>query len=210
MSIIINTSGTSQWQIGANNAGFTTPYNSQGIETSFRNRATYIYARAYNPSTNADLVIGGDLLAIFGSNTKTVRVHSVQVGGTAGAATSSHMYLAKRSSIGSGHSDGPIVKVDSNDPAPTANIVLYDFGGATTPGTLVGYITNMTMAIPVSTPTSFAGIIEEASKELLPWNYKTGLPRPITLRSTQEGVAIGVANSSDVMSMYYRIVWSEE
>ena len=100
--------------------------------------------------------------------------------------------------------------LDSNDAAATATVNHYTANP--TLGTTVGTINTVRLATPVAIPASFAGVVEDAGKELLPWNNNSILDKPVTLRGTSEQLVVNFAGAALVAGQThaFRVVWIEE
>lgn len=208
MGVIKSGASADLWKIdNLSKAGRVTPYTSAGREITPQSKATYSCAATFTPGATP-----GDLVTIFGSNTKITQVVSIVIVTTNTAAGSQQFYLAKRSSPSTGGTfvAATPVSFDSTDPAATANVGHYTANP--TEGTLTGNTNIMRVASPVAVPGSFAGIVEDAGKEMVPWILNSLLDKPITLRSTQEGVVVHFARAALVAGQThaYHIVWTEE
>lgn len=188
-------------------AARVTTYDSAGRELSVQSKATYAAAATFTPAATPT-----DIITIHGSATKNVRVISLFVTTTTTAAGSIQLYVAKRSTADSGAGFNPATAVpfDSTDGAATANVGHWTTNP--TLGTLVGNTNIVRLATPVATPASFAGIVEDAGKELLPWYAHSVLDKPITLRGVAQCLAVHFAGAALVAGQThaYRVVWIEE
>jgi hypothetical protein len=188
-------------------AARATLYDATGREVSPQSKATYAAAATFTPPATPT-----DIISINGSATKNVRVISVYVTTTTTAAGSIQLYLAKRSANNTGGAFVPVAGVpfDSTDPAATANVGHW----TTTPavGALVGNTNIVRLATPVAVPATFAGIVEEAGKEIMPWMSNSLLDKPITLRGVTQGLGVHFAGAALVAGQThaYRIVWIED
>ena len=188
-------------------AARVTLYDSAGRETSPQSKATYVATGAYTPPATPT-----DMISINGSATRNVRVMSIFVTTTTTAAGSIELKLVKRSTADTGGAFSPatMIPLDSTDGAATANAGHWTTNP--TQGTAVGNTNIMRMATPVAVPASFAGIVEDAGKELLPWSGNSLLDKPITLRGVAQGLFVHFGGAALVAGQThaYRIVWTEE
>lgn len=188
-------------------AARVTLYDTTGRETSPQSKATYAAASTFTPAATPT-----DMITIHGSATKNVRVVSVFVTTTTTAAGSIQLYLAKRSTADSGGVFVPatMVPLDSTDAAATANVGHWTTNP--TLGTLVGNTNIVRIATPVAVPATFAGIVEDAGKELMPWMANSLLDKPVTLRGVAQALAVHFAGAALVAGQThaYRVVWTED
>lgn len=185
-------------------AARVTLYDSGGVELS--HKKTYCASGAFTPSATPE-----DLVMIFGSASKTVRVQSMKIGTANTAAGSQIFVLKKRSAVSTGGTPvaATAVPVDSSDAAATAS-VSHLTASANTPGTSVGAICTKKVASPAVTPATWAGITDDSDREMLP--VINGQAKPVTLRGVAEGLAINFAGAALVSGQIhtYNVVWTEE
>jgi hypothetical protein len=208
MAIIKSGDSTDQLTIDpVSKAARVTIYDTTGRELSLQSKATYAAAGTFTPVATPT-----DLITIHGSATKNVRVVSVFVTTTTTSAGSIELKLVKRSTADSGAGFNPATAVpfDSADGAATANVGHWTTNP--TLGTAVGNTNIVRIATPVATPASFAGIVEDAGKELLPWYANSLLDKPIVLRGVAQALAVHFGGLSLVAGQThaYRVVWIEE
>lgn len=188
-------------------AARVTVYDTAGRDLSIQSKATYAAAATFTPPATP-----GDLITISGSSSKNVRVISIFVTTTTTAAGSIQLYLAKRStnSTGGAFVSATAVPFDSTDPAATANVGHWTT--VPTEGTLVGNTSIIRIATPVAVPATFAGIVEDAGKELLPWYAHSVLDKPVVLRGVAQWLVVHFARQALVAGQThaYRVVWIEE
>ncbi len=189
-------------------AARVTIYDTTGREVSPQSKATYAAAATFTPPATPS-----DLITISGSATKNVRVMSIFFTTTTTAAGSIQLFLAKRSSntTGGAFVAIPGVPFDSLDAAATANVGHW-ITSVPTEGTLVGNTNIIRLATPVAIPVTWAGIVEDAGKELLPWMSNSLLDKPITLRGVTQVLAVHFSRQALVpgQTHAWRVVWIED
>ena len=145
-----------------------------------------------------------DVVAIYGSATRTIRVLRVVVSGTAAtAAQGIAVALIKRSTaLTGGTAVVPVTAVfDSNSPAATASVAHYTALG--TPGTSAGIVAARTVNFPITTSAFSDRIIVD---------FATNNAQGLVLRGTTQGLVVnlnGVA-LANATTMSYEVVWTEE
>lgn len=187
-------------------AARVTDYDAAGREISFQSKSTYAASGTFTPPATP-----ADMLTIFGSATKTVRVLSIKFGTTNTAAGSQQYFVSKRSAITTGGTAvaATIIPLDSSDATPTATVNHYTANP--TPGTAIGTINTLRVASPVLVPATFAGIVQRADFEMLPTGSE-GLNKVVTLRGVAQGIAINFNAVALVAGQthYFNILWTEE
>jgi hypothetical protein len=205
VAVIKSGASTDQLTIDATSkAGRSTLYGSDGVE--LKNKKTYAASGAFTPSATPQ-----DLVMIFGSATKTVRVQSIKIGTANTAAGSQIFTLKKRSAVSTGGTvvAATAVPLDSSDAAATAT-VSHLTTSANTPGTSVGTLVTKSVASPAVTPATWAGITEDSDREMLPFVGEQ--TKAVVLRGVAEGLAINFAGAALVSGQIhtYNVVWTEE
>ncbi len=188
-------------------AGRVTLYDATGRELSPHSKKTYSASATFTPAATPN-----DLMTIFGSASRTVRVISLKFGATNTAAGSQQYFLHKKSALPTGgvHVLAAMVPLDSNNGGATATMVGH-YTTDPTAGTSLGTINTVRVASPAPVPASFAGIVQSATYEMLPVD-PWGMAQPVTLRGIAEGLAV---NFNDValvagQTHLYTVVWTEE
>ena len=198
------------WTIDpTNKAGRVTLYDTAGRAIADESKAIYMASGSFTPVATPT-----DLVTIFGSASKIVRVRSMRIGTTNTAAGSQIFLLIKRSAVDTGGTavSATLVPGDSANSAATATVQHYTANAAGL-GTAVGTINTLKVASPVLVPATFAGIVQQSEVEVLPsYGQHSGLPQPITLRSASEGLAINFNGAALVSGQIhtYNVVWTEE
>lgn len=173
-----------------------------------QSKATYSASAAFTPPATPT-----DMVTIFGSATKTVRVHSFKITTNNTAAGSQTFLLIKRSAVNTTGTfvAGTAVPHDSANGAATAAVGHYtaNAGGL---GAAVGTLATVRRASPVLVPGSFAGVTEDAGFDLLANEPNSQLDQPITLRGVAEGLCLNFAGAALVAGQVhaYNITWTEE
>jgi hypothetical protein len=189
-------------------AARVTIYDSAGREISSQSKATYAAANTLTPVATAT-----DIIQITGSASKTVRVIAIYLATTATAAGSLQVQVIKRSTADTGGTFVPaaLVPFDSNDAAATANVGHYITTNPTL-GTGVGNVNIQRLASTVPVGTTFAGVAEDAGKELLPWFSNSILDKPVVLRGIAQTLCVNLNGAALLAGQThaYRIVWTEE
>lgn len=145
-----------------------------------------------------------DVVAIYGSATRTIRVLRVVVSGTAAtAAQGIAVALIKRSTaLAGGTAVNPAVAAfDSNSPTVTATVAHYTALG--TPGTSAGIVAARTVNFPVTT---------SAFSDRFVVDFTQNNSQALVLRGTTQGLVVnlnGVA-LANATTLSYEIVWTEE
>ncbi len=190
-------------------AGRVTLYDTTGRAIADESKSVYMASGAFTPVATPT-----DLVTIFGSASKTIRVRSMRIGTTNTAAGSQAFFLIKRSAVNTTGTfvAATVVPASSANAAGTATPGHYTAnpGGL---GAAVGTINEIKTASPVLLPATFAGIVQQTEIELLPSIGNTsGLPQPVTLIGVAEGLCINFAGAALVSGQihHYNIVWTEE
>lgn len=204
MAVIKSGASSNQWTIdGTSLAGRTTNYDTAGRDLSINSKVTY---SATSASFSA-AATPTDVFIINGSASKTIRIVSMRFNSLVGTALVKAVSLIKRSTANSGGTavTTTIVPHDSNNSAATA--VAQHYTANATLGNTVGTVNNVQLFFPAAaTATSNAPILE-----LLPIDLTTGLPQPIVLRGTGEGLAINLNSSAATHTVCFAgVTWTEE
>ena len=182
-------------------------YDDAGRSVARQSKATYAAAGSFTPSATPQ-----DLVMIFGSATKTIRVLSMRIGTQNTAAGSQEFVLSKRSAVSTGGTvvAATAVPLDSANAVATAT-VSHLTTSANTPGTAVGNINSKRVASTVLLPATFAGIRDDAAVEMLPTDG-SGVAQPVVLRGVAQGLAINFAGAALVAGQVhnYNVIWTEE
>lgn len=208
-AIIKSGASSDLWSIDATSkAGRTTDYDSAGREVSFQSKQTYSCSNTFTPAATPT-----DLITLTGSATKTIRVYSMYLATTNTAAGSQQYFVIKRSTAdttGTFVTTTPVPH-DSNDSANTATCGHYTANPGAL-GTAVGTVNTVRWASPIVVPTSFAGVAEDAGRELLPWYDRTLLDQPLTLRGTAQQLVVNFNGAALVGGQIhaYRVTFTEE
>lgn len=209
MAIIKSGASSDQLTIDATSkAGRVTLYDAAGRALAFQSKATFYCAGSFTPAATPN-----DIVHIFGSASKTVRVLSMRIGVANTAAGSQIFYLIKRSAVHSGgvFVAGTAVQGDSADAAATATC--GHFTTDPTPGASAGTVNIIKVGSPAVTPATWAGITDAAQWEMIPLaDSGLGVYKPITLNGVAQGLAINFADVALVAGQihHYNIVWTEE
>lgn len=188
-------------------SGRSTLYDAAGRALTFQSKSTFYGAGSFTPAATPN-----DLVTIFGSASKTVRVYSMRIGAVNTAAGSQVFFLSKRSAVTTGgvFVTGVPVPADSTD---AATAVFGHYTTDPTPGTAVGTINIIKVGSPAAVPATWAGITDFAQWELIPL-ADSGLSvfKAVVLNGVAQGLAINFADAALVAGQihHYNIVWSEE
>lgn len=156
-----------------------------------------------------------DLVTIFGSATKTVRVWSFKLATTNTAAGSQQYLLIKRSAVDTTGTfvAGVAVPLDSSNSAATATGVGHYTANPGGLGAVVGTIITSRVASPAAVPASFAGVAFDAGIDLLAlWNSGNSVFQPVVLRGIVQGLCLNFNGAALVAGQTHtwNIVWTEE
>lgn len=190
-------------------ASRSTEYDTAGRAIAAQSKQTYSASGSFTPVATPT-----DLVTIYGSATKTIRVLSMQIGTVNTAAGSQIFHLIKRSAVNTTGTfvAGTAVPHDSTNGAATATVGHYTAnpGGL---GAAVGTLNIKKVASTVVTPTSFAGVREESQVEMLPKAAEGHfLHQPVTLIGVAQGLAINFNGVALVAGQIHTwsITWTEE
>jgi len=154
----------------------------------------------------APVVTPTDIISIFGSATKTIRITYVGISGTRTAATQTEFRLIKRSSANSGGAPPPtaLTKVthDSNNIAASAAVNSY--AANPTLGTTVGSVRTQKVTLQVTASASAMTGVE------FTFGNRPGA-QAIVLRGTAEGLCINLGGTTMAGGALDIIIeWTEE
>jgi len=151
--------------------------NTPGIVSGNTNIATYSTAVIGLSNSSA-----GDVFCINGSATKVVKVKGIRVNATGGTAAVADVSVVLRSSLDTGGGLASVTMV-KNDPlnAP-ATATVNSFTSNPTPGTLVGAVRSMKMAVGTqgNTATSSEGLFQ----------FTVYWDQPMTLRAATSQLCV--------------------
>lgn len=203
---------TDYWTIDpTSKAGRVLLYDLNGRSLGFETKAAFAASASFTPAATPT-----DLVTIYGSGSKTIRVRSIKIGTINTAAGSQIFTLVKRSAVNTTGTfvAGTAVPMSSGNAAASATVGHYTAnpGGL---GTAVGTFNTVKTASPVATPATFAGVVQQSEVEMLPaplFLNQGSLIQPVTLLSASEGLAINFNGAALVSGQIhtYTIVWTEE
>lgn len=188
-------------------AARSTPYDSAAREVSPQSKATFSASGTFTPAAAAT-----DMVTIYGSASKTVRVIAFIISTTNTAAGSQQFLLIKRSAANTTgtYVAGNAVPHDSTD-AATATVGHY----TANPGALgaaVGTMRTARVASPAAVPASFAGVVRDAGIDLLDFGSNSILDKPVVLRGVAQGLVLNFNGAALVAGQThaYTVIWIEE
>jgi hypothetical protein len=158
---------------------------------------------AYTATDVTPVATATDVVVIAGSATKTIRIKSVCIGGTATAASVYDVYLYKRTVADTGGTaTNPVpVQFDSNSSAAASTVSLY----TANPTVGTGVLISGSKMVLVNGATPAAQNLQNC------WDFGRGGSKPI-LRGVAQSLAIshnGAAVPSGA-SIYYTVTWTED
>jgi hypothetical protein len=183
-------------------------YSAEGVEVSAESKDTFFATNTFTPAATPT-----DLVTIYGSATKTVRVVKFVITTTNTAAGSQTFFLIKRSAV---NTTGTFVAAtavpsDSSDSAATATVGHYTAnpGGL---GTAVGTTNIKRVASPVLIPASFAGIVDDAGFDMLDSQINADWDKSIVLRGVAQGLCLNFNGAALVSGQVhaFQVIWTEE
>lgn len=209
MAIIKSGASTDQLSIDpTSKAARVSIYDATGRNVSQGAAATFYASAAFTPAATPT-----DLVTIFGSATKIVKIWSMQIGTANTAAGSQIFTLVKRSAV---NTTGTFVAATAVPGVTGDTATATSFGHYTANagglGTAIGTVQTVKLASPVVTPATFAGIVQAAQFELIPQGPLGTIAKPITLTGIAEGLAINFNGAALVSGQihHYNIAWTEE
>ncbi len=190
-------------------AARVTLYDATGREVSRQSKATFAMSGFFTPPATPT-----DMVTIFGSASKTVRIVAFRINTTNMAAGSQQFLLIKRSAtnVGGTFVAGNAVPLDSNDGGATATFFGHYTANPTALGAAVGTINIVRAASPVAIPASFAGVREIAGQDMLNFTPNSQIDRLVTLRGTAQGLCLNFNGVALVAGQThaYTVIWTEE
>jgi hypothetical protein len=205
MAVIKSGATSDQLTVDATSkAARVTMYDSSGREVSSQSKSTYMYSSgAFTVAASAT-----DIVTIYGSASKTVRIIGLRLNGLQTTAGQILFTVIKRSTADSGGTGvaGTAVPVDSNNAAATATVTHYTANP--TLGTGVGSVSSRYLHIPAAASTT-SGDVGDLIASINAGNWIS--LQPITLRGTGEGAVInlgGVTVTGGTLNA--NISWIEE
>lgn len=184
-------------------------YNALGEEVALNSRATFAVSATFTPAANPS-----DLIAIYGSASKFVRVLKFEIVTTNTAAGSQQFLLIRRNAVNTGGNfvaQTPVTMDSSDGIAATASVGHYTTNPSAL-GTSAGTIAIKRIASPAAVPASFAGVMEDASCDFAKDFLYNNLSKPIGLSSNTQGLVLNFAGAAIVAGQThaYTIIWTEE
>lgn len=182
-------------------------YDSLGRELSIESEATFSASGTFTPPATPT-----DMVTIYGSASKLVKVISFFIATTNTAAGSQQFNLIKRSAVNTTGTfvAATAVPIDSID-AATVIVGHYTAnpGGL---GAAVGTLSTRRVASPVAIPATFAGVKEDAGIDMLGLFVNSNLSKMITLRGISQGLCLNFNGVALVAGQThaYTVVWMEE
>lgn len=209
MAVIKSGATTDQWTIDpTSKAGRVTLYDAAGLVQANNSKQTFYASASFTPAATPT-----DLVTIFGSATKIVKVWSLLFGTANTAAGSQILLLIKRSAV---NTTGTFVAATAvpgvTGDAATATSFGHYTANAGALGTAIGTVSTRKIASPVVTPATFAGIVQSAEFEMIPQTTLQTVAKPITLTGIAEGLAVNFNGAALVSGQihHYGIIWTEE
>lgn len=207
MAVIKSGATTDQLTIDpTSKAARVTLYDSSGRDVATE-KSTYSASGTFTPPATPT-----DLITIYGSASKTVRVRSFIIVTTNTAAGSQQFLLVKRSAVNTGGTfvAATAVAFDSTNAGATATIGHYTANAASL-GTAVGTMHTMRVASPLAVPGSFGGVRENAGIDMM-MARPDQLMQEIVLSGTGQGLCINFNGAALVAGQThaYTVVWTEE
>lgn len=185
-----------------------TQYTPAGEVVSTESKATYFAAGTFTPAATPT-----DLVTIFGSATKTIRVVRLYIATTNTAAGSQTFFVTKRTAANTAgtHVAATVGRADENDAASTATTVGHYTANPSGLGAGIN-IGVKRVASPVLVPATFAGVVQDAGYDLLDFTLNSETDKFVTLRGVVQGLVINFAGAALVAGQVhaYQIVWTEE
>lgn len=188
-------------------AARVTLYGPDGRALAFASKSAFFASGTFTPPATPT-----DMVTIFGSASKTVRVLAMRIATTNTAAGSQQFFLVRRSSVNTTGTfvAATAIQADTTDPAATATSFGHYTANPGGLGTTVGTLNTKRVASTVAVPASFAGIMNDNFVDML--DYGFGLQKPVTLRGAVQGLAINFAGAALVAGQThaYNLLWTEE
>lgn len=155
----------------------------------------------YSASVTGLVGVAGDILTIYGSATKTVRVTRMSFSGIATAAATMDLTLIKRSTIDTVGTPAAVTATPHDSQSAAATATLNSYTAAPTPGTAVG-----TPIRSVKVDIAAAG----AQEQVQPWDFGNGPKQGIVLRGVAQGLCMNVGATQAGALYNIDVEWTEE
>ncbi len=209
MAIIKSGATTDQLTVDpTSKAARVTLYDPAGRSLAAESKATYFAAGTFTPPATPT-----DMVTIFGSATRTVRVVAFIITTTNTAAGSQQFSLIKRTTANSGGTlvAATAVTADVADSAATATVGHYTANPSGL-GAAAGTINIRRAASPAAVPASFAGVVRDAGVDMLDVGANTSLNKIAVLNGTGQGLCLNFGGAALVAGQThaYQVVWTEE
>jgi hypothetical protein len=210
MAIIKSGAGSDLWTIDSvSKAGRITAYNSLGREVAPNSKATFSASGTFTPAATPT-----DLVTIFGSGTKTVRIIKIEIGTTNTAAGSQQFLVVKRSAVNTGGTfvAATAVSKDTTDGASATATVGHYTANPSALGTSAGTVITKRLASPAAVPASFAGVVVDAGHDFANDSPSNTPGKQMTLSGTNQGYAVNFNGAALVAGQthFYNVEWTEE
>lgn len=190
-------------------AARNTLYDTTGRALALQSKITFYMAGNFTPAATPT-----DLVTIFGSASKTVRVIKFVITTTNTAAGSQQFTLLKRTAANSGGTfvNGNALAADGSDAAATATSYGHYTANPAATGATPGNYAIVRVASPAAVPASFAGVVQNAGVDLLALGGDAQLSKPIVLNGTSQGLCLSFGGAALVAGQThtYQVVWTEE
>ena len=163
-------------------------------------RATYSASAVVTVAASAT-----DIVTIYGSASKTVRITRIEVYGTQTTAGNGSVLLIKRSAVDTGGTSTNPTKVphDSSDAAATATVAQYTVN-PTGLGAAIGTVRTGVLAVPAAATAT-------ESPEPLVWEFGTRNDKPMILRGVAQGVGVNLNGVTFLGGSFaVNVEWTEE
>ena len=195
--------------IGATSkAGRESQYDSTGRDVSWQSKPAFSASNTFTPTATPT-----DVLCIIGSPHKTVRVISIKFS-TSNTTTAGSVLVNLIKRQGQNIGGTPVitspVPLDSMDNA-TAQVQHYT-ANPTTLANAVGTFEQYRLQSSLTPPTSFAGAVQDAGVELLPWYPNSMLRELCVLRGPYQMLCVNLNGATllTAQTQAYTVIWIEE
>ena len=186
-----------------------TSYDATGRSLALHSKATFFASGFFTPVATPT-----DLVTIYGSATKTVRVLSVRIGTTNTAAGSQQFFLVKRSAVNTTGTfvAATVVQADAADAATTATSVGHYTANPGGLGTSLGNVNIKRVASPAAIPATWAAVVQDATIEMLDVAGQSQLAKFVALNGVAQGLAVNFGGVALVAGQthVWSITWIEE
>lgn len=190
-------------------AGRVTLYDSSGREISAGGKITFAMSGIFTPPATPT-----DMVTIFGSASKVVRVVAFWIFTTNTAAGSQAFYLIKRNANNTTGTfvAGTAVPLDSADDGATATAFGHYTANPGGLGAAAGTIHIIRAGSTAALPATFAGVRELTGQDMLAFVVNRNLDKLVTLRGTAQGLCLNFNGAALVAGQThtYTVVWIEE